>query len=376
MKKSIALFLTLLLVTSLVFTACDQTDPEDEIIPYPVVVKNVTIEKAPRTVASLSPVLTQMLLDLGYQNKITGYSEEDQIPDEVILSNPPSSEATASEESSQSSSSDSQSKSESDLSSDESEDKPDITPMAIFREPSSEASSEPTQPETVGRIGTALYPDLEQIGWLKPEIIFTTEPFTKAQQDKLDAVNIKTIIIPTPTSIDQLKKDYLSIIRAMEGEKEASTTGQALVDSLQLELDYIASKVPSEKQTFLFLNELSVPLVAGGDTFESSVLGLIGKNLAETRTGYEVSEKDLKEMNPSAIFYSAPITKEDILELTLFEGTTAVEEDRIIEVSSDLLHQRNRGVISILRDAAKKLYPEVDFEKPLPSSEAGSSTDE
>lgn len=388
-------------------SACDGSNSvEEEVTPYPVTVENVTIHKQPRAVASLSPSLTKILLDLGYQEQIVGYSDEDEIPEGVVLSDLSEAiaeaQAAAQEEASsagtdassdgaegdpssaggsqpQGSSSDAAAPDTGDTgavpsgetASGVSSDPLMTSSLAEFLETWDGKSPIPREPVLYGTVGTAMDPDLTKIGILKPEILFTTLPLTRAQMDKLDSVNIKVIVLPAASTVEELTGQYLNIIKAMEGQLAADSTGRAIVSDFQARLDYIASQVPQTKKSFLYVCSLD-PLIATGDTWESGLLSLVGTNLAQEKAGYTVTAEELAAMNPDVIFYSAPLEAEHFTESALFQTMAAVTEGRLVEVDAAALLNQTRDVVETLREIASTLYPEVDFTQPEPSSEPAS----
>jgi len=227
---------------------------EKEIKPYPATVVNVTIEKQPKTVASLSPSITQLLIELGYKEKIVGYSSDCKIEG--------------------------------------------ITDDKL--------------------IGTGLKPDFDKIGKLAPEIIFSNVPLTKVQMAKVTEVGIKVAVMPTVKTIDELKAHYTQLIVAMEGQVKANKNGKVISDEMQQKLDYIVSKLPSAKPTFLYVKSLD-PIISTGDTFESSLLSNMGDNLAKEYKQYNVTKEQATKLNPDIIFFSSPLEAEHIKESELLQ---------------------------------------------------------
>ncbi|WMJ22110.1 ABC transporter substrate-binding protein [Paludicola sp. MB14-C6] len=304
MKKIISISL-LLLVVLVTFTACTGANRvKKKVTPYPVSLLNVTIDRAPLKIASLSPSITEILLSLGYQEKTVGYSSDCKIPSEV-------------------------------------------------KEPVS--------------IGTGLKPDFEKIGQVAPEIIFTNVPMTKLEMSKLNEIGIKVVVMPTVKSTKELLDRYVQIITIMSGQIEANTNGKSITEEMQRQLDYIQSKAPETKPTFLYVSALD-PIIATGDTFESSLLSVIGTNLAESKKQYAVTADEVKAMNPDMIFFSSKLDKEHIIESDLFKNSNAVKNEKIFAVEQEQLTVQNIDIAEVLRKIATTVYPDKDFSEPAPAS--------
>lgn len=391
MKRWIAALLAGILLFSL--SACDGSNQvEEEITPYPVTVGNVTVTKKPRAVASLSPTLTNILLDLGYQDKIVGYSDEDEIPNGVVLSDLTELIAAAEEAASSAAEADLESTASNeeptsalpdngvstdevsaaedagDVSSAESSDPLMTSSLAAFLETWDGKSPIPKEPVYYSTIGTAMNPDMTKIGIVKPEILFTTLPLTKAQMDKLDEVNIKVIVMPAAKNMEELGEQYISIIKAMEGRLEADSTGQAIAADMEAKLSYIVSQVPKTKKSFLYVRTLD-PLIATGDTWESELLSLLAVNLAEGGTAYTVTEEELAGMDPDVIFYSDPLEPVHFAENERFMEKSAVTGENLIKLDAEKLMTQTRDIVETMREIASQLYPNVDFTEPEPVSD-------
>ncbi|MEG0693107.1 MAG: ABC transporter substrate-binding protein [Oscillospiraceae bacterium] len=332
MKKIIASIMAIVTVAT-VFVGCDGSNSVDkEVVPFPVSVNNVTIEKAPKAVASLSPVLTNILTDLGYTSKIVGYSDGEVLP-EIPPPPPVESEPEG---------------------------------FRWFWEKKAEPVSTEPEPELPkGEIGTALKPNFEKIGEYLPEIIFTTVPVTKAQMEKLDAVKIKLIVIPAAKTIEELKTNYLLIIKAMSGQLVADARGATLVLEMQKKIDYIASVVPEPKLTYLYVASID-PMIATGDTYESSLISTVATNLAGEFNSYTLTAEQLAELEPDIILYSFELNKENIVQSEQFKTKKAVTEDRLIPIDKGLLLNQTQGAAESIREIAKLIYPSVDFSQPVP----------
>lgn len=332
MKKILASLMAIVTVAT-VFVGCEGSNSvKNKIPPFPVTVNNVTVEKAPKAVASLSPVLTNILTDLGHTARIVGYSDGEVLP-EIPAPEPAP---------------------------------PKKEGFRWFWEKKPEPVPEPLPVLPSGEIGTAVQPNFEMIGTYLPEIIFTTVPITKAQMEKLDEVKIKIIVIPAAKNIEQLKANYLSIIKAMSGQTVTDETGVPLMAELQRQIDYLASVAPSPKLTYLYVNSID-PLIATGDTYESSLISVVADNLAADYKDYTITPEQLAALDPDILLYNADLDKENIVQSELFKDKKAVTGDRLIAVDKALFIDQTQNVVESIKGIAGLIYPGVDFEEPIPT---------
>lgn len=363
MKKIIALILTAITAAT-ALVGCGGSHTVEEIPPFPVDINGVTIERAPKAVASLSPMLTDILLDLGCYSKIVGYSNGYTMPDLL-----PQEEEVSSE-----------------------------SGFRWFWE----KKEEPKEPEPElpkGEIGTILSPDFNAIAEYLPEIIFTTTPISKAQMSKLSEVNIKVIVLPTPTTLEGIKENYIAVSKAVFGQNETLEVIEPLVDKALGYLTYIESMVPSSRKSFLYLAEQKLnsevmPIIATGGTIENSLLSLIGNNFAEVLADYTVPIEDFEQMDPDLIFYNSSISKQAITDDERFLTKTAVAQDELYPLDNRIFSSLRIGVSKLLsperitvdltaridiveeiRAIAQELYPTVDFTQPIETEDGEDGED-
>lgn len=308
MKNSKSTAILAIAVAAMVsLTACVSTNNiENVMTAYPATAANITVEQQPLAVASLSPSITKLLIELGYANKIVGYSD------------------------------------------------------------SCEAEGVTITDEQ--RIGTGLKPNMTNIGKLAPELIFTNVPLSKAHMEKLAGVGMKVIVIPVVKDIDTLKRDYVDIINLMEGNIEAFHKGIEQVDELQQSLEHIDSLLKAEtKPSFLYITSSDF-VIATSDTFESSLLSYVGANAAsgEGMTEYNVTPEQLAAMNPDIIFYADGVDPEAIKASELYKEKNAVKNGKLIKVDNKKLTLQNIEADEVVREIAKAVYPAIDFTPPPP----------
>lgn len=330
-KKVAPLCLSAMLFVG-VLTACGGSNKiENEILPYPVTVNNVTVEKAPKAVATLSPTLTKMLIDLGFLKKIVGFSEGEVLPE------PPPEEPVSSD-----------------------------TGFRWFWEPEPEPYVPEPMPES-GEIGTAITPNYEMISKYLPEIIFTTLPLPNADMEKLNEVGIKVVVLPMAKTIEDLKQNYIALFRAMAGENEANATGKPLLAELERQLLHIQSVVPAQKLSVLYVCSTE-PLVVTKDTYEGTILSILANNAAGEAKNYTMTNEELVAIDPDMIIFPEGFDPEFFSQSELFKDKKAVTEGKVYSIDKTLLLDQSLGMAVSLQKLATVIYPGIDFTVPEPVS--------
>lgn len=269
---------------------------------YPVTVLNMQFDNPPNSVACLSPTIATMLIDLGYSDKIVGFSD-------------------------------------------------DFT---------GESATQDNQ------IGTGLELNMEQIGKLAPEIVFTNVPIAKAQMDKLESVNVRVMVMPAVTNIEEVKQRYLDLVAIMEGALALKAKGAAFVAEIDRVIAHIEATVPM-KQSFLYIASLE-PVIATEDTIQSAIAtAIIGENAVRGQTDYSVPIELIETFTPDIILYDSNISPEDIKASEIFGELSAVKDGNMISVKgSDMLLTTN-GISAVAEILARTVYEDVDFTVPAPA---------
>lgn len=336
--KSVTLLFLSGIVMAGLFVGCNGSNTvEEEIIPFPVVVNSVTVDKAPKAVASLSEGLTDILVDIGCRAQIAGYTNGDTLPD-IPAPLPVESD----------------------------------TGFRWFWEKEPEPVL-PPEPVPTGEIGTSLEPDMEKIGEFKPEIIFTPLPLTRAQMEKLDAVSIKVVVLPSPKNTEQLMQNYLAMYRAMLGEKDAEEICRPLIAEAQKKLDYIISQIPAQKQTLLYVCD-TAGAVATKDTYIGALLGLLAENVAGEATNYTLSEEELAALDPNLILHGESVPVEFFTQSKSYSEKKAAVEGKITTIPTELFSEQTLMMTESVRSLAKLIYPDVDFTEPVPEIQSSEAT--
>lgn len=191
-NKKVAIIASMLAI-SMSFSGClGLSKSKLEPTAFPVTVENIQVDNAPNKIASISPAITQMLIELGYQDKIVGYPS-------------------------------------------------DYTGKGVV--------------QGENQIGTPLELDLKKVGELAPEIVFTTVSLPKSTVEKLAKVNIRLLTLPSATTVEQVKQRYIDISTVMGGQFDGETIGKKVGAEIDLQLSAITAALPAKK-SFLYVASL------------------------------------------------------------------------------------------------------------------------
>lgn len=127
---------------------------EEEPQPYPVTIGSLVFNSAPETVASLSPAVTEIIAELGFEDKLTGRSVYCDYPEST---------------------------------------------------------------ESIRELGSAANPDVDAIKEAAPQLLISHSPIAKKDITEIESAGTRVLIISAPSSVDELYGLYANIYRLFNG---------------------------------------------------------------------------------------------------------------------------------------------------------------
>ena len=269
----------------------------------------ITVPDEVRSIVSMAPSTTQLLIDLGLADKIvaidtySGYSYADKVPAGI----------------------------------------PQFDMMA---------------------------PDNEQIVALSPDIVFTTGMSSSGGEDVFAAVKNAGICvadIPSSSSLEGIEEDITFIGACTGTSKKASEIVNDMKKSID-EIKKVSSKI-SDKKTVLY--EMSTPTAdypviytCGKDTYMNEMLEIVGAVNVAGDEEYQwpaLSEEDAVADNPDVILSGDTYTP-DVVNVILstegWENVSAVTNGEVYSIDGDTISRPNHHVISSMVEIGKLIYPD------------------
>ena len=231
-------------------------------------------------------------------------------------------------------------------------------------------------------------PDQEQIIALGADVVFTTGMSASHGEDVFASVKEAGVCvcdIPSSASLEDIQKD-IKFIGLVTGKSDEAA---AIVGDMQASIDEIkeiSAKIPdSEKKTVLF--ELFTPsgdtptiYTAGADTYINEMIDLIGAtNVAgkEKEQWPALTEEAAVAMDPQVIL-TADMYTDDVINVLLkmsgWENVTAIKDKAVYQIDNDTVNRPNQHVISAMIEMGKDIYP--DYYKDIVDPFEGDAAEE
>ena len=204
-------------------------------------------------------------------------------------------------------------------------------------------------PEAVSALpdfGRPSSPELEMIREAEPDVLITATSIPNIDAAALNDSGIAVLYIPSPRSLDELGRIYNALGMTFEGLFDGEKNGSAVFSPVRAAF----SDTGTDIGKFVYITEGLT--VAGGDTFESSLLSYFGTNVASQATGYSADRDFLRSEQPYTIVLNSDITDAQLAADDVISSLDAYINGRIIRVSNSFFESPS-GRITIISDELK-----------------------
>ena len=192
--------------------------------------------------------------------------------------------------------------------------------------------------------GKPAAPDLEAIKSAKPDLLITATSVPSKDVTALSELGIPVLHIASPRSIDEFGRIYNALGMVFEGLFEGEKKGTEVFAGVKSAL----SACPKDLGRFIYVTEGG--FVAGGDTFESSVLSLFGENIAKDSSGYSFDKTALTDDQPDTVVLNSDFPVTELSSDDVFGKLDAVKNGKIISVNNSYFESPSGRITALIND--------------------------
>lgn len=263
----------------------------------------ITIEKKPERIVSLIPSNTEIAFALGLDDEIIGVSDFDNFPQEA---------------------------------------------------------------ENKEKIGGLDF-NVEKVLSLKPDLVLAESSMMGMSGERfkqLRDAGIPVAVVPSSNSFAETY-ETIKLISQLTGTEEQA---DVIIEQMKSKVDEVKAKVSeleNPDQPSVLVEIDSELWTVGKGTFMNEMLEMLGaKNIADQKEGaYQIGEEEVIPLNPDVIIvtygYYIENPTEEVLKRKGWEGITAVKENKVYEVNSDIVNRPGPRLAEGLEEFAKAIYPEA-----------------
>ena len=216
----------------------------------------------------------------------------------------------------------------------------------------------PPQAAGVPSIGDAFNVNLEALAELEPDLVYIS---FETPVSAIQNLGIKVLYLNPPDSLNGV----LDQIRLFGRILDATAGAEALAASMQARIETVRRQLSGVEQGPRVFFELD-PLLytVGPDSFIGSLLTTLkAQNIAEDAGGPfpQISVETVVERDPQVILFTDTATEspETIASRAGWDTITAVQENRVFPVQSDLVSRPGPRIVEGLESLAMLLYPDL-----------------
>lgn len=312
-KKYISLTLILLMMLT-VFTGCQQeakeeveTPAESEVSEGPMTIEDragfqVTIPEDIDTIVSMAPSNTELLIELGFGDKIVAIDTQSV----------------------------------------------DIEGL----------------PEGIPAIDL-MSPDVEQLIQLDPDLIFASAMSMAGGDDpfaQLKDADIALVYIPSSDSIEGIYEDIDFIAKVLSVEEKGQDIVEDMKDQIAA-IKEIGDEITEKKSVYFEIAAAPEMYSFGSGVFLNEMIDIIGARnvLADEDQWIAVSEEAILAANPDVIITNVNYIEEPVEEIKArdgWENVSAIKDEQVYYVDNMSSSLPNHNIIKALNEMAKSIYPE------------------
>ena len=280
------------------FTSC-QKKPTPKELGFPVTVRDsfgneIEIKTPPKRVICLSPEITENVYALHYYDIVAGVSDDSNYPDGALV---------------------------------------------------------------MDRMGTAVDPDVNKIIEKRPDLVLTAQKLPDTAMEKLEANNIRVVVVGTMDELDGLSGFVTTIGTIIGGSNKGVEEAEDLLARVNDRFAQLMPKEPKYKIYLALRFGSEGMFTATPDTLPGEILAKTGLiNVADGMKNYEFSSEKLKEADPDAIFVMAGQRDLFVADLAN-QQLRAVQEDHVYEVDSTAFVRLTGRVAEAAEAVYYTMYP-------------------
>lgn len=207
-------------------------------------------------------------------------------------------------------------------------------------------------------IGDFYSPDVEKIVGLEPDMVLTSALWTEDVAQKFKEAGIEVVVINEASKVDDVYHLITKLGELLHKEEKAAE----IVDGMKKDLEELTAKVSLLDKTSVYYvldyGEYG-EYTATGDTYISQMLELAGgENIAKDATGWTYTLESLIENDPEVIIINEE-RLDDFMAQENYKNLSAVKNNKVYGIDDDLLTRQTNRTIEGIRTIAKMLHPEA-----------------
>ncbi|MGN1112728.1 MAG: ABC transporter substrate-binding protein [Acutalibacteraceae bacterium] len=201
-------------------------------------------------------------------------------------------------------------------------------------------------------------PEIDSIMSVNPDVVIADSTLSEEKYKSLTEQNIKVLRFAAPDTMEEAAVMYQKLDTLFEGEVKGSENGKKKYDDFMAILNNNLKSLPdiAKPKTAIYLYDYKGKTVTG-DMIGNIIFTSSGAtNIAASSTGGSISVKLIKKENPQYIFCDTGMAKK-LSKNTDFKNLIAVKNKRVYEIPARRFSRCGVSMLSAMKIITEKLYP-------------------
>lgn len=209
-------------------------------------------------------------------------------------------------------------------------------------------------------------PDAEQMVALGPDIIYTTGMSMAEGNDPYKPIKdmgISVAYIPSSDSIEAIYEDILFFAKSLGAEEKGVDLVNSMIDRIE-EIKELGKSVENKKTVYFELAGAPSLYSFGRGVFLNEMIEIIGAEnvLAEHDMWISISEENVIASDPDVIITNVDYIEDPVAEIKSrpgWENMTALKNNDVYLVDNYATSHANHNIIKGLEQMAEAIYPDL-----------------
>ncbi|MGD9568421.1 MAG: ABC transporter substrate-binding protein [Sedimentibacter sp.] len=211
-------------------------------------------------------------------------------------------------------------------------------------------------------------PDVEKLVALEPDIIYATGMSMSDGNDPFKPIKdlgITVVYIPSSDSIEGIYKDIMFIADSLQ----VSEKGQEIVNNMKIQIDEfkkLSSTINDDDKKTVYFEIAGAPNLYsfGKGVFLNEMIELLGAEniLSDQESWLAVSDEVVVAANPDIILTNVDYIENAVDEIKNragWENVTAIKNNDVYYIDRDASSLSNHNIVKALDQMAEVIYPEI-----------------
>jgi iron complex transport system substrate-binding protein len=217
----------------------------------------------------------------------------------------------------------------------------------------------PEESANVASVGNIDQPDVEAIIALAPDVVILTEMTMQELALQIKDAGIPIIVVDEEDSFDGAYACIEIVGKVLGADEKAAEVVADMTARIEVVKTKVSGAVKKTVYYVMGYGEYGDYTAAKGTFISEMIAAAGGINVADDTEGWTYSVEKLVEHNPDLLLLSMWAPADGLKEATGYKDLTAVKEGRLVTLDDDTLQRLGPRLADAFEDMAKAIHPDL-----------------